>query len=254
MRWRGSSCQRYSLDVADNRVARGVYTQVMVLKKIAVGVIAVFAIASMLMVFQSGAAVRHGHDRVGRRGWHRHRLRGAEESRHTARGIPDRHDAADPHRRCGHRRRGVGQDRRDHADLRRRVHLGPAPPRRAHHLFHREAVSELDAHVGGHSRNGFPAGGLWRARRRCAPGAHADPRSFAKLGSQGERAAGHRCEGAHARTARACQLEQCQQVLGPALRDARKARGVHPEELSGQPAAPAYDFRAGASPESAVAG
>lgn len=44
---------RYSLDVADNRVARGVYTQVMVLKKIAVGVIAVFAIASMLMVFQS---------------------------------------------------------------------------------------------------------------------------------------------------------------------------------------------------------
>ena len=44
---------RYRLDVADNRQARGVYTQVMVLKKIAVGVIAVFAIASMLMVFQS---------------------------------------------------------------------------------------------------------------------------------------------------------------------------------------------------------
>jgi len=44
---------RYSLDVSDNRVARGVYTQVMVLKKIAVGIIAVFAIASMLMVFQS---------------------------------------------------------------------------------------------------------------------------------------------------------------------------------------------------------
>jgi small-conductance mechanosensitive channel len=45
--------KRYRLDVDDNRVARGVYTQVMVLKKIAVGVIAVFAIASMLMVFQS---------------------------------------------------------------------------------------------------------------------------------------------------------------------------------------------------------
>ena len=44
--------RRYSLEVADNRVARGVYTQVTVLKKIAVGVIAVFAIASMLMVFQ----------------------------------------------------------------------------------------------------------------------------------------------------------------------------------------------------------
>jgi len=43
--------QRFSIDVADNRVARGVYTQVIVLKKIAVGVIAVFAIASMLMVF-----------------------------------------------------------------------------------------------------------------------------------------------------------------------------------------------------------
>ncbi|HET7811750.1 MAG TPA: mechanosensitive ion channel domain-containing protein [Steroidobacteraceae bacterium] len=45
--------KRHRLDVADNREARGVYTQVMVLKKIAVGVIAVFAIASMLMVFQS---------------------------------------------------------------------------------------------------------------------------------------------------------------------------------------------------------
>ena len=45
--------RRYRLDVADNRQARGVYTQVMVLKKIAVAVIALFAIASMLMVFQS---------------------------------------------------------------------------------------------------------------------------------------------------------------------------------------------------------
>jgi small-conductance mechanosensitive channel len=43
---------RYRLDVADNRVARGVYTQVMVLKKISVSVIALFAVASMLMVFQ----------------------------------------------------------------------------------------------------------------------------------------------------------------------------------------------------------
>lgn len=45
--------QRYRLDVADNREARGVYTQVTVLKKIAIGVITVIAIASMLMVFQS---------------------------------------------------------------------------------------------------------------------------------------------------------------------------------------------------------
>jgi small-conductance mechanosensitive channel len=44
---------RYRIDVADNRVARGVYTQVMVLKKIAITIIALFAIASMLMVFQS---------------------------------------------------------------------------------------------------------------------------------------------------------------------------------------------------------
>jgi small-conductance mechanosensitive channel len=45
--------RRYRLDVADNRRARSVYTQVTVLKKIAVTVIALFAIASMLMVFQS---------------------------------------------------------------------------------------------------------------------------------------------------------------------------------------------------------
>jgi small-conductance mechanosensitive channel len=44
--------QRYRIDIADNREARGIYTQVTVLKKIAVGVIALFAIASMLMVFQ----------------------------------------------------------------------------------------------------------------------------------------------------------------------------------------------------------
>ena len=45
--------QRHRIDVADNRLARSVYTQVMVLKKIAASVVAVFAIASMLMVFQS---------------------------------------------------------------------------------------------------------------------------------------------------------------------------------------------------------
>jgi small-conductance mechanosensitive channel len=45
--------RRYRMDVADNRRARSVYTQVTVLKKIAVSVIALFAIASMLMVFHS---------------------------------------------------------------------------------------------------------------------------------------------------------------------------------------------------------
>jgi small-conductance mechanosensitive channel len=45
--------RKYRLDVADNRRARGVYTQVTVLRKIAVSVIALFVIASMLMVFQS---------------------------------------------------------------------------------------------------------------------------------------------------------------------------------------------------------
>ncbi len=45
--------RRYRMDVADNRRARGVYTQVTVLKKIAITVIVLFAIASMLMVFES---------------------------------------------------------------------------------------------------------------------------------------------------------------------------------------------------------
>jgi small-conductance mechanosensitive channel len=43
---------RYRLDVADNRRARSVYTQITVLRKMAIAVIALFAIASMLMVFQ----------------------------------------------------------------------------------------------------------------------------------------------------------------------------------------------------------
>jgi len=43
---------RYRIDVADNREARAVFTQVTVLKKIVIGVIVMIAIASMLMVFQ----------------------------------------------------------------------------------------------------------------------------------------------------------------------------------------------------------
>jgi small-conductance mechanosensitive channel len=44
---------RYRLDVADNLQARAVYTQVVVLKKVAVSIIGVFTLASMLMVFDS---------------------------------------------------------------------------------------------------------------------------------------------------------------------------------------------------------
>jgi small-conductance mechanosensitive channel len=43
----------YQLDVADNLQARGIHTQVMVLKKVALTIIGVFTLASMLMVFES---------------------------------------------------------------------------------------------------------------------------------------------------------------------------------------------------------
>ena len=43
----------YRLDVTDNLHARGIHTQVMVLKKVAFTVIGVFTLASMLMVFES---------------------------------------------------------------------------------------------------------------------------------------------------------------------------------------------------------
>lgn len=43
----------YRLDVTDNLRARGIHTQVMVLKKVAFTVIGVFTLASMLMVFES---------------------------------------------------------------------------------------------------------------------------------------------------------------------------------------------------------
>ena len=45
--------QNHRIDVADNRQARAIYTQVMVLKKIATVVIVILAGASMLMVFHS---------------------------------------------------------------------------------------------------------------------------------------------------------------------------------------------------------
>jgi len=44
---------RYSVDVSDNLQARTIYTQVVVLKKVAVSIIAIFTLASMLMVFDS---------------------------------------------------------------------------------------------------------------------------------------------------------------------------------------------------------
>jgi small-conductance mechanosensitive channel len=44
---------QFRLDVADNLQARRVYTQVIVLRKVAVVVIGIFTIASMLMVFES---------------------------------------------------------------------------------------------------------------------------------------------------------------------------------------------------------
>ncbi len=45
--------RQYRIDHGDNLEARKVYTQVTVLKKVAVAVISVFALASMLMVFES---------------------------------------------------------------------------------------------------------------------------------------------------------------------------------------------------------
>jgi small-conductance mechanosensitive channel len=52
---------RYRIDISDNREARGVYTQVTVLRKVAMFVIGVIALACMLMVFDSvrqvGAAI-----------------------------------------------------------------------------------------------------------------------------------------------------------------------------------------------------
>lgn len=44
---------RYRIDVADNRKARGIYTQVTMLRKVALCIIGIFALASMLMVFDS---------------------------------------------------------------------------------------------------------------------------------------------------------------------------------------------------------
>lgn len=45
--------QKYRIDVTDNLEARAIHTQVMVIRKIANSVIAIFALASMLMMFES---------------------------------------------------------------------------------------------------------------------------------------------------------------------------------------------------------
>jgi small-conductance mechanosensitive channel len=45
--------ERHRLDVSDNLQARSIYTQVVVLKKVVLTIIAIFTLASMLMVFES---------------------------------------------------------------------------------------------------------------------------------------------------------------------------------------------------------
>ena len=223
---------RYSLDVADNRVARGVYTQVMVLKKIAVGVIAVFAIASMLMVFQSvrqlGTAMIASAGVAGI-------VIGFAAQKSLGTLLAGFQIAMTQPIRIDDVVIVEGEWGRIEEitltyvvvciwDLRRLVVPITYFIEKPFQNWTRTSADILGT-VFLQVDYGVPVDAV-RA------GAHADSRGFAALGSQGERVAGDRCEGAHARAARARQLERCQQVVGPALRDARKARGVHSEELS----------------------
>jgi len=87
--------RQHRVDVSDNLQARSIYTQVVVLKKVALTLIGIVTLASMLMVFDSvrqfGSSILASAGIAGRR-----RVRRPAEYRHVAWGISNRPHAADP--------------------------------------------------------------------------------------------------------------------------------------------------------------
>ena len=115
---------RYDITAADNLQARKVYTQVHVLSRTIYVLIAIFTVASVLMLLRGSAAVRHEHSGLRRRVRRHHRFRGPADDREFVCRLPIGHDAAHSTRRRGDCRRRVGADRGDDAHLRGGADLG----------------------------------------------------------------------------------------------------------------------------------
>src|SRR5882672_5303929 len=85
----------------------------------------------------------------------------------------------------------MGTRGRDHPYLRCGAYLGRSPPRAAAELFHRETVSELDAHLCRVTRLNLCVGRLFVSGGGRARGAEADYRGESGLGQSLLEPAGH---------------------------------------------------------------
>jgi hypothetical protein len=92
--------REHRIDVSDNLSARSVYTQVLVLKKVAVTTIGIFALASMLMVFELDPTVWREYSRDGRHRWHRGWFRCSAQYWDVACRTPNRPDSQAIGRPC----------------------------------------------------------------------------------------------------------------------------------------------------------
>ena len=160
-RWPGSR-----VDVPDNRHARRVRTQVVMLRRVTIAVIVVLAVGVMLMTFPAvralGASVLASRRR-GRRG---RRAGRAEHARQRLRRPPARLQRRGPARRRGGRRGGVGPDRGDDPQLRGGADLGRPAADPAHLVLHHQAVPELDPDRG--RRCSAPPSSTSTGRSRCS--------------------------------------------------------------------------------------
>ena len=183
--------RRFQLDVPDNLLARKHVTQVRVMRRVVDTLLIIVTVARRADDVRAGAPIWRQPVRLRRRcrpGRRPRRPSGADQPhrRHSTGG-----DAADPDRGRDRGRERIRPRRGDHLDLCGGAAVGHAAHDRAAHLFHREAVPELDAGIRQPDRRGPPQCRLRDARGSRPPQGRGDRQGVAVLGRQSGQAPGH---------------------------------------------------------------
>ena len=230
--------RQHRMDVSDNLQARAIYTQVVVLKKVAVTVIGIFTLASMLMVFDSvrqfGASILASAGIAGI-------VVGFAAQRSIATLLAGFQIALTQPIRVDDVVIVEGEWGRIEDitltyvvvriwDLRRLVVPITYFIEQPFQNWTRSSADVLGT-VFLYVDYTVPLDALRAELTRIL--------EHRVLGRQGQRAAGHRREGAHARGSRARERRRRVAGVGPALRSPREAGRVCAAELSGEPAAAA---------------
>ena len=229
---------KHRIDVSDNLQARSIYTQVVVLKKVALTTIGIFTLASMLMVFESvrqfGASILASAGIAGI-------VIGFAAQRSIATLLAGFQIALTQPIRVDDVVIVEGEWGRIEDitltyvvvrvwDLRRLVVPITYFIEQPFQNWTRSSADILGTV--------FLYADYTRAARCAARGVDAAPRGIAVLGWKSECPSGHRCQGAYAGNSRPRECRGRVAGLGPPLRNPREAGRVRSAELPGEPAAP----------------